>query len=398
MSAHTNQNNIHTLNDNDFFSHPDVIEGLLGRSVHWSDLSDAARHFDGKSVLITGAAGSIGQGLAKKLVPLKPSHLILTDVNTAELMQLRVTLESINSHVIYETQDMDICNAEAVDEVFRRCRPEIVLHTAANKYIEIAEAAMASAIKINIHGSITIAEAANKYGAKQCILMSTDKACNPVSVLGATKRIAEIYFQAMDMLNDGASFSAVRTGNVMGSNGSALRLFRQQIKDKLPLTITSSEMKRYFVPLPDITSAVLLTCCEMASRLERDQHITMPHMDRQHSIIDIVERLCGLSGLVLGRDIEIQVMGLRSGEKMDEELIGSDESFVTSSRNELLKIRPSAINDPRQVCEDIAELCLAAHENPKNVALLKASMALIAPTYCRSARGCVPVSQRTVAL
>jgi FlaA1/EpsC-like NDP-sugar epimerase/lipopolysaccharide/colanic/teichoic acid biosynthesis glycosyltransferase len=287
----------------------------------------------GKSVLITGAGGSIGSELARQITLLEPSALLLYERHENSLYLIHKELED-RSHVFPITPLIgDVTDAHRLSTVLDLYRPQILFHAAAHKHVPLVELNPVEAVKNNCLGTRITAEAANLYGVERFIQISTDKAVNPTSVMGATKRVAELIIQSIARTGQ-TRFLLVRFGNVLGSNGSVVLRFQEQIMSGGPVTVTHPEIRRYFMLIPEAVQLVL----QAAAIGEQGQLYTLD-MGEQIKVLDMARNLIRLSGFIPGKDIPIRFVGLRPGEKLCEELVGNDEVAVCTSLDKILQIR-----------------------------------------------------------
>jgi FlaA1/EpsC-like NDP-sugar epimerase len=332
------------------------IDDLLGRRAVELDLSPAAGALGGKVVLITGGAGSIGSELARQVAALGPSRLVL--VEQAESALYFVHLEVAAAHPRVEVVPViaDVTDRARVDQIFAAHRPHFVFHAAAYKHVPLMEHNVGEAVRNNVFGTMCVAEQAAQYGAEKFVLISTDKAVRPSSVMGATKRIAERIVLGWPRLARSATdFRAVRFGNVLGSDGSVIPLFKRQLARGGPLTVTHPEVTRYFMTIPEAVQLVLLAGVlpEAAGR------ISMLEMGDPVKIKDLAENLIRLSGLEPGVDVHIQYTGLRPGEKLYEELMSAVEETVPTAV-EKIQIVQTHESDRQAVAEGVVRLQHAA--------------------------------------
>ena len=309
------------------------LEDLLGRAPVHLDLRRVQRDLAGETILVTGAAGSIGSELARQIAGLRPARLILFE--QAETPLYFLDLELAKSHPALEVIAAvgDITDAERLDEIFRRYAPAYVFHAAAYKHVPMMESNPAEAVRNNVLGTLQTAECAARHGVRKFVLISTDKAVNPSSVMGTTKRLAELVVLGWpSLVGSGTDFRAVRFGNVLGSDGSVIPLFRRQLATGGPLTVTHRDVRRYFMTIPEAVALVL----QAAALPEASCRIAMLDMGEPVRILDLAEQLVKLSGLTPYRDIDIVFTGLRPGEKLDEELTSLLEA---STPTEAEKIR-----------------------------------------------------------
>ncbi|KAF4516142.1 hypothetical protein B566_EDAN000380 [Ephemera danica] len=295
------------------------LEDLLQREPVQTDRQELRPLIAGKTVLVTGAGGSIGSELCRQIASYQPESLVLFEryENSlhALLLELRATFPAVGVLPIIG----DVTVPERVAEVFRQTGPDLVFHAAAHKHVPLMELNPKEAVRNNVLGTRTVAEAALTAGVDRFVLISTDKAVNPTSVMGMTKRIAEHVIQGFNGLGR-TKFTVVRFGNVLGSNGSVVPLFTEQIRKGGPITVTDPEIKRFFMTIPEAVQLVL-----QASVIGQGGDVFVLDMGEQIKIVDLARNMIVLSGLVPGKDIEIVFTGLRPGEKLYEELFDGDE-------------------------------------------------------------------------
>lgn len=313
------------------------INSLLGRPVIEVRNPRLAAHFSGQTVLITGAAGSIGSGLAQAILQQQCEHLILLDQAESALFELEHQLQTKypNAQISYVIGD--ICDAKRMNKLFDFYTPQIVFHAAAYKHVPLMEANPAEAIRNNIGGTKILAQLAAQSGVKQFIMISTDKAVNPTNVMGASKRIAEMLVSELNE-NTTTAFITTRFGNVLGSNGSVIPLFEKQIAQGGPITVTDERITRFFMTIPEACQLVL-----EAATMGSGGEIFVFEMGAPVKIIDLAKKMIQLSGLRPYTDIAIQITGLRPGEKLYEEVLANTENTIPTYHNQILiaKTRPA---------------------------------------------------------
>ncbi len=295
------------------------IEDLLGRApIHLEDTLLQQR-FRGRTVLVTGAAGSIGSELARQLIALGARGTVLLDLAESALYDLEMELRG-KGFKDFRPVVGDVRDRDAMDRLLAEVKPEVILHAAAYKHVPLMEAQPAQAVRTNIGGTCNLVDLAVKHGVQEFILVSTDKAVNPTSVMGATKRCAELYVQAVAAAHPALKVITTRFGNVLGSNGSVIPLFRKQIAEGGPVTVTHPEVTRFFMTIPEACRLVL-----EAATMGQGGEIYVFDMGQPVRIADLAERMIRLSGLEPGEDIAITYTGLRPGEKLYEELLAAQE-------------------------------------------------------------------------
>ncbi|HEY4301540.1 MAG TPA: nucleoside-diphosphate sugar epimerase/dehydratase [Candidatus Didemnitutus sp.] len=312
---------------------PIEIEDLLGRDAVHLDQAMTRDFLHGKVVMVTGAAGSIGSELCRQIASFSPAQLLMVDQSENGLFYLEQELAGRGYSSFATPCVADILDEKRMESVFARHRPQIVYHAAAYKHVYMMERHHFEAFQNNTLGTAQVATLAVRHGAQAFVLISTDKAVNPTSVMGATKRLAEIQLQALQTRANGTTkLMAVRFGNVLGSSGSVVPIFRQQIAAGGPITITHPEVSRYFMTIPEACGLVL-----EASVLGAGGEIFVLDMGKPVKIFDLARQMIELSGLRLGEDIEIKYIGLRPGEKMHEELQNHSEDYKATPHPRILR-------------------------------------------------------------
>lgn len=298
---------------------PIDLSDLLGRDPVKIDLQQVAGYLKDRSVMVTGAGGSIGSELCRQIVRFQPKDLILLDHDENAIFDIRNELAEIAPSVKLKSIIADVRDSNKITHVFKTDRPDVVFHAAAHKHVPFMEDDPEEAVKTNVFGTENVALAAKKYGAERFVLISTDKAVNPTSVMGASKRVGEYVIQSA---NDGGStrFMAVRFGNVLGSRGSVVPLFQQQIAAGGPVTVTDPEMIRYFMTIPEAVQLVV-----QAAALGTGGEVFVLDMGEPVKIVDLARTLITLHGLEPDVDIEIEFTGRRPGEKLYEEILTAEE-------------------------------------------------------------------------
>ena len=306
------------------------IEDLLGRKPIQLDTDRIASELKGKVVLVTGAAGSIGSGLVRQIALFDPKLLLLLDQAESPLYDLQNELKSDFPFLHFEIIVGDIRSSDRMDRLFSAFNPNYIFHAAAYKHVPLMEDNPSEAVLTNVKGTKNLVDIALKYQADKFVMISTDKAVNPTNVMGASKRIAEIYAQKANEKGS-TKFVTTRFGNVLGSNGSVIPLFQRQIEHGGPITVTDERVTRFFMTIPEACQLVL-----EAGTMGKGGEIFVFDMGESVKIIDLAKKMIQLSGLELGKDIEIRVTGLRPGEKLYEELLAQEENTIPTHHPQIL--------------------------------------------------------------
>ncbi len=347
------------------------IEDLLGREPVRVNMDEILDYVRGKVVLVTGGGGSIGSELCRQIAGHQPKQLIVFDVyenNAYDLQQeLKEKFSGLNLVVLIGS----VRNTHRVESVFEKYRPEIVYHAAAHKHVPLMEDSPNEAIKNNVFGTYKTARAADKYGTKRFVLISTDKAVNPTNIMGASKRMCEMVVQMMNAKSK-TDFVAVRFGNVLGSNGSVIPLFKKQIEQGGPVTVTHPEIIRYFMTIPEAVSLVL-----QAGAYAKGGEIFVLDMGEPVKILDLAKNLIRLSGYEPDEDIPITFTGLRPGEKLYEELL-MDEEGLQDTPNKLIHIGKPIAFDMEEFCVQLDRLYEVANLDSEAI---RGEVKKIVPTY-----------------
>jgi FlaA1/EpsC-like NDP-sugar epimerase len=349
------------------------IEDLLGRETIKIDEGNIHKQLAGKTILVTGAAGSIGSELVRQIVGYNPSKVILLDQAESALYDLEIELLQKIRPSLIETVIGDVRNPERMENLFRSFTPDIVYHAAAYKHVPLMENNPSEAIFTNVLGTKIIADLSVKYLVKHFVMVSTDKAVNPTNVMGASKRVAEIYTQALNFKAGSTAFVTTRFGNVLGSNGSVIPLFRKQIENGGPITITHPDITRYFMTIPEACHLVL-----EAGSMGKGGEIFIFDMGKSVKILDLAKKMIKLSGLELGKDIQIVFTGLRPGEKLFEELLNNSENTIATHNPKIMKAKV-AETDYQIISDKINELILLF--NTQNNKIIVSKMKEIVPEY-----------------
>ena len=344
------------------------IEDLLNRTVISLENRNLSNFISNKTILVTGAAGSIGSEICRQILFYGPKNLILLDNAETPMHDLYLELRSsvsFSNNVVCLIGD--VTRANRVEEVFSTYKPQIVFHAAAYKHVPMMEVNAKEAIKVNIKGTKLVSETAIAHGASKFVLISTDKAVNPTNVMGATKRAAEIFVQ--NISNKGnTEFITTRFGNVLGSNGSVIPLFSKQIENRQPLTVTHRDVIRYFMTIPEACQLVF-----EAATMGKGGEIFVFDMGDPVRIYDLAEKMIRLSGLVLGQDISIVETGLRPGEKLYEELLSNHETTLPTHHPKIMiaKVSNGTGDAGKEVFESLSYGALNGVSDVELVGILK---------------------------
>jgi len=348
------------------------IEDLLFRSANRFLTEETMAWYRGKNVLITGGGGSIGSELARQIASCGPKRLVILDVyeNGAYDVQQELRIkygDALNLRV----EIASVCDREKIEKIFREHTPDIVLHAAAHKHVPLMERNVCEAVSNNVFGTLNVVETCEKYGVKRFIMVSTDKAVNPTNVMGATKRMCEMIVQSRT--GEKTSFSATRFGNVLGSNGSVIPLFKRQIANGGPITITDMRIIRYFMTIPE-ASQLVMTSGAMA----RNGELYVLDMGKPVKILNLAENMVKLSGLEPYKDIQIIETGLRPGEKLYEELLIKTEE-LDKTENDMIFVERDKPLTQEEIAEKL-EILRKALETQSN-RIVKSALMQVVPTY-----------------
>ena len=306
------------------------IEELLGRETIQLDKENLQQQLADKVILVTGAAGSIGSEIVRQVARFNPKKIILLDQAESPLYEMEMELFDKYKKQSYEIVMGDIRNKERMENVFSTFHPQIVFHAAAYKHVPMMENNPSESIFTNVSGTKNLADLSDQYKVEKFVMVSTDKAVNPTNVMGASKRIAEIYTQSLGKKSD-TKFITTRFGNVLGSNGSVIPRFRQQIENGGPITITHPDITRFFMTIPEACQLVL-----EAGAMGNGGEIFIFDMGESVKIVDLAKKMIKLSGLILDKDISITYTGLRPGEKLYEELLADHENTIPTHHNQIM--------------------------------------------------------------
>ncbi|WP_369048912.1 polysaccharide biosynthesis protein [Tenacibaculum sp. UWU-22] len=342
------------------------IEDLLDREPISIDNPIVQRDVNNKVILVTGAAGSIGSEISRQLSLYNHKHLILVDQAESDLYELQQELLQKNTKN-FTSIVADVRDNVRMEKIFNHFKPHKVFHAAAYKHVPLMEQSPYEAVKVNIGGTRTIADLAVKYNIERFVMVSTDKAVNPTNVMGATKRVAEMYISCLSKKNKSTKFTTTRFGNVLGSNGSVIPLFKKQIKNGGPLTVTHKDITRYFMTIPEACRLTL-----EAGSMGIGGEIYIFDMGKSVKIFNVAKRMIQLSGLQYPKDINIKITGLRPGEKLYEELLANGENTKPTYHEKIMIAKTQPI-DVEHTLLKIEELLAEnrQHNNKKTVTIIK---------------------------
>jgi FlaA1/EpsC-like NDP-sugar epimerase len=349
------------------------IEDLLERKPIVLDTKSISNQLKGKTILVTGAAGSIGSEIVRQVLLFKPKRIIVVDQAETPLHHLFVEMSALETKTKIQFVVADIRNKEAMDHVFKMHQPQVVFHAAAYKHVPLMEENPSQAILTNIQGTKNVADLSCYYKVKKFVMVSTDKAVNPSNVMGASKRIAEKYVQSLHLQSsvnpeeNSTKFVTTRFGNVLGSNGSVVPLFTKQIAEGGPITITHPDIIRYFMTIPEACQLVL-----EAGFMGNGGEIYIFDMGKPVKIIDLARKMIKLAGFIPDVDVKIKIVGLRPGEKLYEELL-NDTSKTIPTHHEKIMIAEEITGECHNLYADIEALIASAtqYDNEQTVTLMK---------------------------
>jgi FlaA1/EpsC-like NDP-sugar epimerase len=325
------------------------VEDLLERAPVELDSEPVRRLIGGSLVLVTGAGGSIGSELCRQIATLGPRSLTLLERYENGLYAIANDLERYERSIRIQPVIGDVTDADRVNAVIAETRPNLIFHAAAHKHVPLMELNVCEAVKNNVIGTRTVVEAAERFGCERFVLISTDKAVNPVSVMGATKRVGELLVQCRN--GSGGHRMAVRLGNVLGTTGSVIPKFLDQIKAGGPVTVTHPEMRRYFMLISEAAQLVL-----HAAARGQSGAVYVLEMGEQINMLEMAQDVIRLSGLIPGEEISITFTGVRPGEKLVEELVGQDETVEPLEAGKIFRVRPGMLPDPGVLAKTVCEL------------------------------------------
>ena len=350
------------------------IEDLLGRSPVELDMEGISRYIQSKTILVTGGGGSIGSELCRQISRFEPKQLIILDIYENNAYDLQNELKYRYPKLDLKVLIASVRDKHRLESIFTKYSPNIVFHAAAHKHVPLMEESPMEAIKNNVFGTYNVADCAHKFKSERFVMISTDKAVNPTNVMGATKRMCEMIIQSMDKVSK-TQFVAVRFGNVLGSNGSVIPLFKKQIAYGGPVTITNKYITRFFMTIPEAAQLVL-----QAGAYAKGGEIFVLDMGKPIKIYDLAWDLIKLSGFEPNKDIKIEITGLRPGEKLYEELLMNEEG-LTNTKHEKIFIGRPTFSDLGEMQEKMRELAEVIEED--DVERLISKIGEIVPTYCR---------------
>lgn len=336
------------------------IEDLLGREAVQTDLESIMSYVKDQKVMVTGGGGSIGSELCRQIADDQPKQLIIIDNYENAAYELQMELGRKHPELDVIVLIVSVQNRRKIREIFEQYKPDLVFHAAAHKHVPLMEYSPCEAIKNNVFGTMNVASEANRSGVKRMVLISTDKAVRPTNIMGASKRICEMVIQTYNQRSK-TEYVAVRFGNVLGSNGSVVPLFKQQIREGGPVTVTHPDIIRYFMTIPEAVSLVL-----QAGAYAQGGEIFILDMGEPVKILDLAENMIRLSGLVPGEDIEIKFTGLRPGEKLYEELLIDDDNKKETANKRIFIGQPIKINEA-EFNEKMKELEKATFSEDENI-------------------------------
>jgi len=351
------------------------IEDLLARDPIVLSNDEINGYIRNKTVLVTGGGGSIGSELCRQIMRFNPSKLIILDIYENNAYDLQMELNRKYPDNKPETVIASVRDMERLEDIFKEYKPYIVFHAAAHKHVPLMEASPGEAIKNNVFGTMNVVKCSDKYNVKRFVMISTDKAVNPTNVMGATKRICEMIVQCMQH-NSKTEFVAVRFGNVLGSNGSVIPLFKKQIQEGGPVTVTHKEITRFFMTIPEAAQLVL-----QAASYAKGGEIFVLNMGEPVKIYDLAKNLIKLSGYKPDKDIKIEVVGLRPGEKLYEELLMDEEGLTETGHNKIFIGKPIDIKKEELDCI-LKNLYKAVKSN--DIEKIKDAIEECVPTYIRN--------------
>ncbi len=348
------------------------LQEFLGREPIKLDYNGVSDYLKNKRILVTGAGGTIGSELCRQMIKFHPQELLMLDIYENNIYELQTELVRTYPNLKHKLIIASIRDKERLESIFKENRPEIVFHAAAHKHVPIMESNPTEAIKNNIFGTLNLVECADKYEIEKFVLISTDKAVNPTNIMGATKRVCEMIIQAMNGKSK-TQYTAVRFGNVLGSNGSVVPLFLKQIDEGGPITITNKYVTRYFMLVSEAAQLLL-----QAGAFAKGGEIFVLDMGKPIKIYDLAYALIKQTGYIPNKDIKLEITGLRPGEKLREELFAAEESLKETASSKIFYIEPTPV-DMDSLKEALNELKNITKEENSKAAINKLSE--IVPNY-----------------
>ncbi len=350
------------------------IEDILGRDPIVLDNNNIETLIKGHTILITGAGGSIGSELCRQIAKYEPKEMVLIDIYENNLYDIELELKANTNNIKIDAIVASVRDKARMENIFEKVKPYVVFHAAAHKHVPLMETSPLEAIKNNVFGTYNVANCCDKYEVKRCVLISTDKAVNPTNIMGATKRMCEMIIQAKDKVSK-TEFVAVRFGNVLGSNGSVVPLFKKQIAKGGPITVTHKDITRFFMTIPEAVQLVL-----QAITYAKGGEIFVLDMGEPVKIYDLAVSLIKLSGLQPEVDIPIKITGLRPGEKLYEEILMNEEGLKSTEHSKIFIAKPSRItvDELEKKLDILRETISDEHIELKKI---KANMKKVVPTY-----------------
>jgi FlaA1/EpsC-like NDP-sugar epimerase len=337
------------------------IEDLIERDIIQLNKDAIGKQVNGKVVMVTGAGGSIGSEMVRQLLNFKPAKLLCVDCSEIKLYELDAEIRDIHpqaANTFAEIIIADVTNKSRMINVFNTFKPQIIYHAAAFKHVPLMEENPSEAVRVNVSGTRILADLSVEYGVERFVMVSTDKAVNPTNVMGASKRVAEIYVQSLSeeqkrLGKESTKFITTRFGNVLGSSGSVIPKFRKQIEEGGPITVTHPDITRYFMTIPEASQLVL-----EAGNMGKGGEIFIFDMGKSTRIVDLAKKMVKLSGLTLGKDIQIVYSGLRPGEKIFEELLNDQENSLPTHHEKIMigKVRTYDFNNVSKQITELIEL------------------------------------------
>ena len=351
------------------------ITDLLGRKEIEMNQGDMLSYIEGKVILVTGGGGSIGSELCRQISEYKPKKLIILDIYENNAYDIEIELKRKYSQLDLVALIASVRDRDKMFQVMAEYRPDIIFHAAAHKHVPLMETSPAEAVKNNVFGTLNLVQAADLYQVSRFILISTDKAVNPTNIMGATKRLCEMIVQTYNNISKTTDYVAVRFGNVLGSNGSVIPLFKRQIQEGGPVTVTHRDITRYFMTIPEAVQLVLT-----AGSMAKGGEIFVLDMGEPVRIYDLARNLIRLSGFEPDVDIKIEVTGLRPGEKLYEELLMAEEG-LSKTKNELIHIGKPNQFDWNTLLPQLEHLKALAEDTSISNETIKMEMGKIVDTY-----------------